>query len=138
MARLGTDFPDGLEHRILYDTTEYITQSLKEVVSTLIVAVLLVIFTVYIARTGILSILPLYVQALSTAGSPVGLLTGLSPAQALLIAFALSFSSTVFVAKALEERGEVTSLHGRIALSILIVQDLIAVGFLAASTGKWP
>jgi len=38
----------------------------------------LVIFTVYIARTGILSILPLYVQALSTAGSPVGLLTGLN------------------------------------------------------------
>jgi hypothetical protein len=31
-----------------------------------------------------------------------------------------------------------TALHGRIALSILIVQDLIAVGFLAASTGKWP
>lgn len=68
----------------------------------------------------------------------LGLLSGLTVLQAALIAFALSFSSTVFVAKALEERGEMTSLHGRIALSILIVQDLIAVGFLAASTGKWP
>ncbi len=48
MDALATDFPDGLEYRILYDTTEYITQSIKEVVTTLIVAILLVIFTVYI------------------------------------------------------------------------------------------
>ena len=75
---------------------------------------------------------------LGLAALGLGLLTGLTAYQALLIAFALSFSSTVFVAKALEERGEVTALHGRIALSILIVQDLVAVGFLAASTGKLP
>ena len=48
MARLGADFPEGLEYRILYDTTEYILQSLKEVVTTLIIAILLVIFTVYL------------------------------------------------------------------------------------------
>ena len=48
MDRLGEDFPEGLEYRILYDTTEYILQSLKEVVTTLIIAILLVIFTVYI------------------------------------------------------------------------------------------
>lgn len=65
-------------------------------------------------------------------------LAGLELSSALLIAFALSFSSTVFVAKALEERGDMNSLHGRIAISILIVQDLVAVIFLAASTGKWP
>jgi predicted Kef-type K+ transport protein len=85
-----------------------------------------------------MAVLASVLLGLAALGLGVGLLTGLSPAQAILIAFALSFSSTVFVAKALEERGEVTSLHGRIALSILIVQDLIAVGFLAASTGKWP
>jgi HAE1 family hydrophobic/amphiphilic exporter-1 len=48
MEALGANFPEGLEYRILYDTTEYITQSLKEVVSTLIVAVLLVVLTVYV------------------------------------------------------------------------------------------
>ncbi len=48
MDRLRKDFPEGLEARILYDTTEYILQSLKEVVTTLIIAILLVIFTVYI------------------------------------------------------------------------------------------
>jgi len=55
-----------------------------------------------------------------------------------LIAFSLSFSSTVFVVKVLEEKGEINSFHGRIAIGILIMQDLIAVIFLAASTGKVP
>ncbi len=56
----------------------------------------------------------------------------------LMLAFALSFSSTVFVVKSLEEKGEMRSLHGRIAIGILVMQDLAAVIFLAASTGKIP
>ncbi len=68
----------------------------------------------------------------------VPLLSGFDLPQSLLIAFALSFSSTVFVVKALEDKGESASLHGRIAVGILIVQDLAAVAFLAASTSKWP
>jgi predicted Kef-type K+ transport protein len=56
----------------------------------------------------------------------------------LMIAFALSFSSTVFAVKVLEERGEMSSLHGRIAIGILIMQDIFAVLFLTFSTGKIP
>lgn len=56
----------------------------------------------------------------------------------LMLAFALSFSSTVFVVKTLEEKGEMRSLHGRIAIGILVMQDLAAVIFLVASTGKFP
>jgi len=65
-------------------------------------------------------------------------LTGIDFSRALLIAFALSFSSTVFVVKVLEARGETASLHGRIAVGILIVQDLAAVVFLALAAGEWP
>lgn len=57
---------------------------------------------------------------------------------AVLLAFALSFSSTVFVVKALEDKGEMKSLHGRIAIGILVMQDLAAVIFLAASSGSLP
>ncbi|VAW94533.1 Putative glutathione-regulated potassium-efflux system protein KefB [hydrothermal vent metagenome] len=66
------------------------------------------------------------------------LFAGLDLKIALLLAFALSFSSTVFVVKSLEDKGEMKSLHGRIAIGILVVQDLAAVAFLAASTGKLP
>jgi len=55
-----------------------------------------------------------------------------------LIAFALSFSSTVFAVKVFEEKGEMNSLYGKIAIGILVVQDIIAVLFLAISAGKVP
>jgi predicted Kef-type K+ transport protein len=66
------------------------------------------------------------------------LLTGVSMTTALLIGFALSFSSTVFAIKILEERGELNSLHGVTAVGILVMQDVIAVIFLTISAGKVP
>lgn len=66
------------------------------------------------------------------------LFSGLDFKLSLMVAFALSFSSTVFVVKHLEEAGEMKSLHGRIAIGILVMQDLAAVIFLAASIGKLP
>lgn len=57
---------------------------------------------------------------------------------AALVAFALSFSSTVAVVKMLEEASELKVRHGRLAIGILIVQDIIAVGFLVAATGDIP
>jgi len=62
----------------------------------------------------------------------------LGHANALLIAFALSFSSTVFAVKVLEEKKEMASRHAAVAIGILIMQDIIAVVFLAASAGKVP
>ena len=40
--------------------------------------------------------------------------------------------------KVLEEKGEINSRHGRIAIGILIMQDLAAVIFLAVTSGKLP
>jgi predicted Kef-type K+ transport protein len=57
---------------------------------------------------------------------------------ALLIGFALSFSSTVFAVKTLEEKGEYTSKYGQLAIGVLIMQDIFAVLFLAVSAGKIP
>ncbi|MEQ3693260.1 MAG: cation:proton antiporter family protein [Alcanivorax sp.] len=57
---------------------------------------------------------------------------------AALVAFALSFSSTVAVVKMLEEASELKVRHGRLAIGILIVQDIIAVIFLVAATGEIP
>lgn len=57
---------------------------------------------------------------------------------ATLLAFALSFSSTVFAVKVLEDKGELKANHGRIAIGILIMQDIFAVAFLTISSGKIP
>jgi glutathione-regulated potassium-efflux system ancillary protein KefC len=55
-----------------------------------------------------------------------------------LLGFALSFSSTVFAVKVLEERSELGSLYGRIAIGVLVMQDVFAVVFLSVSSGQWP
>lgn len=84
----------------------------------------------------VVSVLGVLFFILAAIGLPV--VGGVNLPQALLIAFALSFSSTVFVVKSLEETGEIGSLHGRIAVGILIVQDLFAVIFIALATGGMP
>ncbi len=57
---------------------------------------------------------------------------------AILIAFALSFSSTVFAVKILEEKAEMSAMHGKVSIGILIMQDIFAVIFLTVSLGKIP
>lgn len=81
-----------------------------------------------------------FLSLLVLVGSAFGLhhFTGLSLAQATLIGFALSFSSTVFAVKFLEEKGQMNALHGRASIGILIMQDLMAVFFLAISKGEFP
>lgn len=56
----------------------------------------------------------------------------------LVLGFALAFSSTVFAVKVLEEKGDMTAFYGRVAIGILIMQDLFAVLFLSVSAGKLP
>jgi glutathione-regulated potassium-efflux system ancillary protein KefC len=57
---------------------------------------------------------------------------------ALLVAFALSFSSTIGVIKLLEDQDELKTRHGKVAIGILVIQDIIAVVFLAFATGEVP
>ena len=66
------------------------------------------------------------------------ILAELSTWQNLTIGFALSFSSTVFAVKVLEERGEMASLHGKTAISILVMQDILAVAYLSATGDGLP
>jgi predicted Kef-type K+ transport protein len=66
------------------------------------------------------------------------LLSDLDIQTALLVGFAMSFSSTVFAVKILDELGATSARHGRIAIGVLVVQDIAAVVFIAVSMGKLP
>jgi glutathione-regulated potassium-efflux system protein KefB len=61
----------------------------------------------------------------------IGLALGLPPSQALFIGLALSLSSTAFALQVMEERGELTTRHGRLAFSVLLFQDLAAIPLIA-------
>lgn len=58
--------------------------------------------------------------------------------EAVILGFAFSFSSTVFAVKVLEEKGDMTAFYGKVAIGILVMQDIFAVLFLAVSEGQYP
>jgi Kef-type K+ transport system membrane component KefB len=60
-------------------------------------------------------------------GFLIGLALGLDQRTALYVAIALTFSSTIIIVKLLSDKREIDSLHGRIALGFLIVQDVVVV-----------
>jgi Kef-type K+ transport system membrane component KefB len=52
---------------------------------------------------------------------------GMPDLRALYVAVALTFSSTIIIVKLLSDKREIDSLHGRIAMGFLIVQDVAVV-----------
>jgi len=60
-------------------------------------------------------------------GYLIGLALGLDALTAIYVAIALTFSSTIIIVKLLSDKREIDSLHGRIALGFLIVQDVVVV-----------
>jgi predicted Kef-type K+ transport protein len=89
--------------------------------------------SVAIGATGLFAGVLLAVGALG-----LGLASDLDLRTAAIVGFALSFSSTVFAVKSLEETNETGSLAGRLAVGVLILQDVFAVVFLVASDGNLP
>jgi Kef-type K+ transport system membrane component KefB len=60
-------------------------------------------------------------------GFALCLALGYDTAASLYIAIALTFSSTIIIVKLLSDKREIDSLHGRIAMGFLIVQDIAVV-----------
>jgi Kef-type K+ transport system membrane component KefB len=70
----------------------------------------------------------------SAAGYLIAIALGFEVVQAVYIAVALTFSSTIIIVKLLTEKRELDHLHGRIALGFLIVQDIVVVLAMIAIT----
>lgn len=63
----------------------------------------------------------------STIGFIVLLLLGFTRVESMYLALAMSFSSTMIVVKLLSDKQELDTLHGRMLVGILLVQDVIAI-----------
>lgn len=60
---------------------------------------------------------------------------GFSTLPAFYIAFAITFSSTVIIVKLLAEKNDLQSLHGKISVGFLLVQDFVAILALMVLSG---
>ena len=63
----------------------------------------------------------------SVIGFLIGIGLGFDTTEAIYIAVALTFSSTIIIVKLLSDKRELEELHGRIAVGFLIVQDLVVI-----------
>ena len=70
MAELSKDFPDGIKYEIIYDTSEFVQQSIEAVFHTLLEAILLVVLVVILfLQTWRASIIPLVAVPVSVIGT---------------------------------------------------------------------
>jgi Kef-type K+ transport system membrane component KefB len=71
----------------------------------------------------------------SGVGFVICLGLGLTATESVYVAVALTFSSTIIIVKLLSDKREIDSLHGRIAVGFLIVQDIVVVLVMIALSG---
>jgi HAE1 family hydrophobic/amphiphilic exporter-1 len=70
MARLGQSFPPGLEYKIVYNPTEFIIESINEVIKTIFEAVILVILVVLVfLQRWRASVIPIVAIPISLIGT---------------------------------------------------------------------
>jgi Kef-type K+ transport system membrane component KefB len=72
----------------------------------------------------------------AAGGFVLALLLGLDTTAALYVGIGVALSSTIIVVKLLADRRELDDLHGRLALGVLIVQDLVVVAVMIAVTAS--
>jgi len=109
-------------------------QAAFESFSEIGIALLLFIVGLGLNVTTIVSLgKPVFVVAMSNAMllGPVSylvawLLLGMKPVEALIVAIALLFSSTIVVIKALSDKKATTRLFGRVSIGVTLVEDVMA------------
>jgi multidrug efflux pump len=70
MARLKKDFPEGVDYNVVYDPTQFVRESIKAVIHTLLEAVALVVIVVIVfLQTWRASIIPLLAVPVSIIGT---------------------------------------------------------------------
>ena len=82
-------------------------------------------------RTAIFGLGGAQVAVTGVVISFIALAVGQPFLPALFIGLVLSLSSTAFALQVMEERGELTTKHGRLAFAVLLFQDLAAIPLIA-------
>lgn len=67
------------------------------------------------------------IAIMAIVGFGISMLFGLDLIAAAVVGVAITFSSTIIVVKLLSDQRELDELHGRVALGLLIVQDVVVI-----------
>jgi multidrug efflux pump len=156
MDELKKSFPPGVEYRTIYDTTIFVRDSIKAVVTTLLEAVLLVVLVVILfLQTWRASIIPLIAVPVSIVGTFAALyLLGFSINTLTLFGLVLAIGIVVDDAIVVVENVERNIEEGRtplaaahqamkevsgpiIAIALVLCAVFVPMAFLSGVTGQF-
>jgi hydrophobe/amphiphile efflux-1 (HAE1) family protein len=155
LEELSKDFPSDMKYQVTVDTTNFITESIKEVFFTLGLAMVLVIIVVFIflgnVRATFIPMLAVPVSLVGTFASFVvlGFSINLLTLFAMILAIGLVVDDAIVVVEAVEHHIE-EGLHAKeatevamsevsgpvIGIMLVLVSVFIPVAFLGGITGQ--
>jgi HAE1 family hydrophobic/amphiphilic exporter-1 len=156
MTRLQTKFPAGMRFKVAFDTTLYVSESIKEVVTTLLIAIALVVMVIFLFlqdwRTTLIPSLTIPISLLGTfflmkvLGFSINTLTlfGLTLATGLVVDDAIVVIENI--ARFIQEKGmspfdgareAMAEISGAVvASSLVLLAVFVPVAFFPGTTGQ--
>ena len=149
-------FPPGMVYTIPYSTTPFVTESLKEVMKTLFVAFVLVVFVVYLFlqswRATLIPILVVPISLIGTFGAfaALGFSINTLTLFGLVLAIGIVVDDAIVVVEAVQQRldaGGMTPMEATksaiadvggpvIAIALVLAAVFVPVAFLGGLTGQ--
>jgi hydrophobe/amphiphile efflux-1 (HAE1) family protein len=156
MEKIAPRFPAGVAYRILYEPTRFVTESIKEVIWTLVEAMLLVVFVVYVfLETFRATIIPAITVPVSLVGTfaamaVLGFSVNTFTLFGLVLAIGLVVDDAIVVVenvtRMIEDRKlpprEATMLGMRevtapiVAISLVLMAVFMPVAFIPGTSGR--
>jgi CPA2 family monovalent cation:H+ antiporter-2 len=127
--------PHGLQLVAVSDETRFLAE-LGVIFLMFMVGLEFSLPTMIAARTDVFGAGGLQVGLTSVIVASGAMLGGVDWRAAILLAGAVAMSSTAIALKQLADQGEISSQHGRLALGVLLFQDLATLPFLVV-IGAW-
>jgi HAE1 family hydrophobic/amphiphilic exporter-1/multidrug efflux pump len=149
-------FPEGMVYSIPYSTTPFVTESLKEVIKTLAIAFVLVVFVVYLFlqswRATLIPILVVPISLIGTFGAfaALGFSINTLTLFGLVLAIGIVVDDAIVVVEAVQQRldlGGMTPMEATksaiadvsgpvIAIALVLAAVFVPVAFLGGLTGQ--
>ena len=156
MEEAKQSFPAGVAYTIPYDTTKFVRASLREVVITLLAAILLVIIVVFVfLQNWRATLIPLISVPVSLIGTfaffyPFGLTINMTTLFALVLAIGIVVDDAIVVVEAVQRHIDDDKMGARdatirameevagpvIAIALILAAVFIPVAFLGGITGR--
>lgn len=155
MEQLKTNFPEGIDYRVSFDTTKVIQASIDEVVETLIIAIILVVLVTYLflqkINTTLIPTIAIFVSVIGTFSgmSALGFSINLLTLFGLVLAIGIVCDDAIVVVENVERNIEDKGLSSKeatfeamrevtgpvIATTLVLIAVFVPVAFLEGTTG---